>query len=117
MTTQIVKEFSTLLNEIVYPKENELKEGWHIEGVLSKCSNMKCKFDVRNMTKHETYDLAKPLFHGAKADKVVFKTDQGWVVFDYEELMDYFQSNKKGHIDINELINNLSFSWYIKNEL
>ena len=111
----LIEEFANNLQEIEYPtKEQEEKECWHIKGCLTKFSNQICKFDVRNMIPDEKHGLLKKVLFNSKADKIVFKTVDGWFIFDNEEFLDYFKSAKKNMINIDEVIKNTSFNWRIK---
>ena len=106
-----IENFSKHLQEVTYPTKEQENEGWHIQGCLPKFSNQICKFDVRSMIPDDKYGLSKKIKSNSKADKIVFKTANGWFIFDNEEFLDYFKNSGKYVIDIEEIIKNTSFNW------
>ena len=102
----IIQKFSQYLDSIEYPNE---KTSWNIAGII-KGQNAFYKFDVRDMFKLASGDLAQKGTTSSKADKMVLEYKEKWIVLDLEELHKYLQENKKTRVYVEELINVLEWN-------
>jgi len=102
----IIQKFSQYLDSIEYPKE---KTSWNIAGII-KGQNAFYKFDVRDMFKLASGDLAQKGTTSSKADKMVLEFKDKWVIIDLEELHKYLQTNKKTKVYVDELIESLEWN-------
>jgi len=99
------------LNNIVWPtleqKQNEL---WNVSGVLKKNSNQHFKFDVRNMFDMPDNKLGKKISTASKADKIVFETEDKWIIVDFNEFNDYIKKTNLFVFQFEDLLNNLEWN-------
>ena len=103
------------LNDIGWPTlEQKQEELWNVSGILKKNSNQHFKFDVRGMFNMPDNQLGKKISTASKADKIVFETENQWVVVDFNEFNDYIKKTSLLIFQFNDLINNLE--WNIKIE-
>ena len=102
----LVKNFSTCLTSVEYPKE---KTSWNIAGIL-KDKNAYYKYDVRDMFALPDGTLAQKNRLDTKADKMVLEMNDKWVILDLEELHKYIITNKKKIVYLEELLSNLQWN-------
>ena len=106
------------LNDVVWPtleqKQNEL---WNVSGILKKNSNQHFKFDVREMFNMPDNQLGKKISTKSKADKIVFETENKWIVIDFNEFNDYIKKNNLSVFQFEDLINNLEWNIIIEKEI
>ena len=95
------------LEEKKYPNKHE---SWHVEGMLKNKSNQVFKFDVRGMQKVEKNKYEKAGYLKTKANKMVFETENKWVIFDNEELNSYIVENKLTDVSFDHLLNKLEWT-------
>jgi hypothetical protein len=107
--SKILKNFSTYLTAIEYPKE---KTSWNIAGIL-KDRNAFYKFDVRDMFTLPDGTPAQKGRTDSKADKMVLETDDKWVILDLEELHRYIKKNKLKKVYVNDLISKLEWTIFL----
>jgi hypothetical protein len=107
--SKILKNFSTYLTAIEYPKE---KTSWNIAGIL-KDRNAFYKFDVRDMFALPDGTPAQKGRTDSKADKMVLETDDKWVILDLEELHRYIKKNKLKKVYVNDLISKLEWTIFL----
>jgi hypothetical protein len=99
------------LNDIVWPtleqKQNEL---WNVSGILKKNSNQHFKFDVRGMFNMPDNQLGKKISTASKADKIVFETEDKWIIVDFNEFNDYIKKTSLSVFQFEDLLNNLEWN-------
>jgi hypothetical protein len=99
------------LNDIVWPtleqKQNEL---WNVSGILKKNSNQHFKFDVRGMFNMPNNQLGKKILTTSKADKIVFETEDKWVVIDFNEFNEHIKKTNLSVFQFEDLLNNLEWN-------
>jgi len=104
-------QFKDQLIDIKYANKKQIKEEhWHIEGILKSKSNQKFKFDLSPIIKFKEEDYGKVGHFKSKADKIVFDFENTWVLIDTEELHEYIKETNKIDLDINELLQELSWN-------
>jgi len=104
----IVKEFSKYIESIEYPKS---KTSWNIAGII-KGQNAFYKFDVRDMFSING-EMVQSGRTDSKADKMVLKIKDQWVILDLEELNKYIKKNKIKKVYLNELISKLEWTIFL----
>ena len=102
----IIQRFSKQLEAVEYPKE---KTSWNVAGII-KGTNGFFKFDVRDMFKLSSGDMAQNGKITSKAEKMVFDIKDQWVIIDLEELHQYLKQNKLKKVYLNELISSLDWN-------
>ena len=107
--SKILKNFSTYLTAIEYPKE---KTSWNIAGII-KGQNAFYKFDVRDMFALPDGTPAQKGRLDSKADKMVLEMKDKWVILDLEELHQYIKKNKLKKVYVNDLISKLEWTIFI----
>jgi hypothetical protein len=107
----IETRFSIHLNNIIWPTETQKNnEYWNVSGVLNKNSNQEFKFDVRPMFQMPNNQLGKKASTVSKADKIVFETDEDWVIIDVMELNTYIKKHKLKIVQLEDLISKLEWN-------
>ena len=110
----IEENFSIHLNNIIWPTEiQKNNEHWNVAGVLKKNSNQEFKFDVRPMFQMLNNQLGKKGTTSSKADKIVFETNEKWVVIDVSELHEYVKKQSLTVVQFEDLLNKLEWNRYI----
>jgi hypothetical protein len=110
----IETRFSIHLNNIIWPTETQKNnEHWNISGVLKKNSNQEFKFDVRPMFQMPNNQLGKKATTASKADKIVFETEEDWVIIDVLELHKYIKKQSLTVIQFEDLLSKLEWNIYI----
>ena len=103
--------FSIYLNNIIWPTQDQKNnEHWNISGVLKKNSNQEFKFDVRPMFQMPNNQLGKKASTVSKADKIVFETNEDWVIIDVMELNTYIKKHKLKIVQLEDLISKLEWN-------
>lgn len=118
MINSLEEKFSNYLNDVIWPTDQQKhNENWNVSGILKKNSNQHLKFDVRPMFSLPKKLLGKKMTTKNKSDKVVFETDNQWILIDTKELNNYILNlNTKEKIKIiyfEELIKKLDWNIYI----
>ena len=104
-------KFEDQLLDIKYANKKQIQqEYWHIEGILKSKSNQKFKFDLSPIIKFQKNDYGKIGHFKSKADKIVFDFQNTWILIDTEELHEYIKETNKRDLDINELLQELSWN-------
>ena len=103
----IVEKFAQYLTEIKYPTK---KEHWNIGGVLKNKSNQYLKFDVRNMFHLPDGLLGKKGHTSSNADKMVFETENAWIILDIPEICQYVRKHKTKILHLEKLIKDLEWN-------
>jgi hypothetical protein len=107
-----MNSFLKNLTDIKFANEKERKEEiWDVEGRL-KNGNKLSKFDIRPLVITPTRG-EKIGFFNTKADKIVFETEEKWIVFDAEELIAYVKKSSKRDFNVNELLYALTWNLQI----
>ena len=110
----IEDRFSINLDNVIWPTEKQKnKEHWNISGILKKNSNQEFKFDVRSMFNMPDGQLGKKGTTASKADKIVFETDNTWIIVDILELHEYIKNQQSKVIQLEDLFNKLEWNIYI----
>ncbi len=110
----IQKRFSLLLNDVIWPSEQQEKEElWNVSGILKKNSNQHLKFDVRSMFQLFNGQVGKRGKITSKADKIVFETDKEWVIIDILEFHEYIKKQQLKIIQFDDLLKILEWNIYI----
>jgi hypothetical protein len=110
----IEDKFSINLDNIIWPTEKQKNtEHWNISGILKKNSNQEFKFDVRPMFNMPNGQLGKKGTTASKADKIVFETDNTWIIVDILELHEYIKNQQSKVIQLEDLFNKLEWNIYI----
>ena len=106
-------KFENQLIDIKYATKKQVQqEHWHIEGILKSKSNQKFKFDLSPIIKFKEEDYGKIGHFKSKSDKIVFDFKNIWILIDTSELHDYIKETNKKDLNIDELLEELS--WNIK---
>ena len=92
-------------------QEEKNKETWDVKGILRKHSNQEFKFDLRPLSKVKKDQLGKKGSLHTKADKMVFETENQWIIVDIEELHLYLKNKKEKIVYLEDILN--SFEWNI----
>ena len=103
----IVEKFAQYLTEIKYPTK---KEHWNIGGVLKNKSNQYLKFDVRNMFHLPDGLLGKKGHTSSNADKMVFETENAWVILDIPEVCQYVKKHRLKIVYLEKLMTELEWN-------
>ena len=103
----IVDKFAQCLTEIKYPTK---KEHWNIGGVLKKRSNQYLKFDVRNMFNLPNGLLGKKGRTSSNADKMVFETENAWLILDIPEICRYVKKHRLKIVYLEKLMTELEWN-------
>ena len=104
----ILKKFvENCIDDPKYPKK---PSSWHVEGMLKNKSNQIFKFDVRDMFSMPENKLGKKGDINSLAEKIVFETENDWVIFDYQEIKDYVKKFKINTLIFEELIDKLEWN-------
>ena len=104
-------KFEDQLIDIRYATKKQIQqEHWHIEGILKSKSNQKFKFDLSPIIKFKEEDYGKIGHFKSKSDKIVFDFENTWILIDTEELHEYIKETNKRDLDINELLQELSWN-------
>jgi len=99
------------LNDIVWPTlEQKQEELWNVSGILKKNSNQHFKFDVRAMFNMPDNQLGKKISTASKADKIVFETEDKWIIVDFNEFNDYIKKTSLSVFQFEDLLNNLEWN-------
>jgi len=109
--TTVVDRFSEHLTDIELPKnQNSL---WQVAGLIKDRTNVKYKFDVRDMIIRGNNTFEKHFSSKSNADKVVFETGNKWVIFDVKETLDFIKKNKLNKVYVNDLISKLEWTIFL----
>ena len=103
----IINRFSKHLTHIEYPTK---KEHWNIGGVLKKRSNQYLKFDVRNMFTLPNGLLGKKGRTSSNADKMVFETENAWLILDIPEICRYVKKHRLKIVYLEKLMTELEWN-------
>jgi oligoribonuclease NrnB/cAMP/cGMP phosphodiesterase (DHH superfamily) len=103
----IIERFSGNLIQVEYPIK---KEHWNIAGVLKHRSNQHLKFDVRGMFRLPEGRLAKKGYTATKADKMVFETENEWIILDVSEIHKYLKKQQTKILYLEKLMDELEWS-------
>ena len=109
----ILERFSKHLTGIEYPKE---KTSWNIAGML-KGKNAFYRFDVRDMFELPDEGLAQSGRLDTQAQKMVIEGEKEWLILDLDELHEYIRRENKMKVYINDLINDLEWTIFLRKEL
>ena len=104
-----MKSFLKNIVDPIFATDHQRKtEIWDVEGRL-KNGNQPFKFDIRPL--RQVANKAEKIgYFKSKSDKMVFETTNQWVIFDTEELNEYVKSKDKKDVNVDELLNNLSWN-------
>ena len=90
-------------------KEQQEKELWDVSGILKNKSNQVFKFDTRNLSSFKE-GVGKKSHLKTKADKMVFKINDEYLLIDVEELHSYIKENNLKIINVEEIISKLDWN-------
>ena len=107
--SEIRDRFAKYLTAIEYPKQ---KSSWNIAGII-KGQNAFYRFDVRDMFELEG-ELAQSGRLDSRANKMVLEGTDRWLIFDLEELHKHIRKENKTKVYINNLIDNLEWTIFLK---
>ena len=104
-------KFIDQLNDVTHATKKQIKEEhWHVEGVLRERSNQKLKFDISPLIKFKNDDYGKIGHFNSKSDKIVFDFKDQWILIDTQELIEYVKENQKKDLNLNDLLDDLSWN-------
>jgi oligoribonuclease NrnB/cAMP/cGMP phosphodiesterase (DHH superfamily) len=104
-----MKDFLKHINNIRHATEKEKNnELWDLEGVLKK-SNQLLKFDTRPVSKFKD-EVGKIVRVKSKADKIVFKDNNNYILIDLEELNNYVKKHKLKKVYLKNIIKKLEWN-------
>ena len=104
-----MNDFVKYLTNIRYASEKEKNtELWDIEGILKK-SNRLLKFDTRPVSKFKD-EVGKIVRVKSKADKIVFKDNNNYILIDLEELNNYVKKHKLKKVYLKNIIKKLEWN-------
>ena len=103
--------FIEQLGEVKHATKKQIEEEhWHVEGIIKSKSNQKFKFDLSPIVKFEENDYGKIGYFNSKSDKIVFDFKENWILIDTEELIEYVKETQKKDINLNDLLDDLSWN-------
>jgi hypothetical protein len=98
------------LTDVSYStKEQQEKELWDVSGILKNKSNQVFKFDTRNLSSFKE-GVGKKSHLKTKADKMVFKINNKYLLIDVEELHSYIKEKNLKIINVEEIISKLDWN-------
>jgi len=98
------------LIDITYAtKKQQEKELWDVSGIIKNKSNRFLKFDTRNLSSFKE-GVGKKSHINTKADKMVYKLKNKYLLIDVEELHSYIKINKLKIINIKEILSKLNWN-------
>ena len=104
-------KFEDQLTDINHATKKQIEEEhWHIEGIIKSRSNQKLKFDLSPIIKFKNDDYGKIGHFKSKSDKIVFDFKNTWILIDTVELHDYIKETNKKDLNIDELLQELSWN-------
>lgn len=107
MNNEFIKNY---LTDVSYStKEQQEKELWDVSGILKNKSNQVFKFDTRNLSSFKE-GIGKKSHLKTKADKMVFKINNKYLLIDVEELHSYIKENNLKIINVEEIISKLDWN-------
>jgi hypothetical protein len=107
MTNEFIDKY---LKDVTYATEKQkLKELWDVSGIIKNKSNRIFKFDTRPLCSFEE-GVGKKSHFNTKADKMVIKIKNGYLLIDIEELHNYIKEKKIMIINTKEIIKNLNWN-------
>lgn len=105
------KRFSEYLTDIKWPTLYQcINEGWNVSGIIKNRSNEHLKFDTRPMQPVIDSRVKKNVTLKSLADKVVFETQNKWLLIDTKEFYKYMEKNNKKETNIEELEKELEWN-------
>ncbi len=90
-------------------KKEKEKEIWDVSGTIKNKSNQVLKFDTRNLNSFKE-GVGKKSHFNTKADKMVFKIKNKYLLIDIEELHKYIKDKNIKIINVEEIIKNLTWN-------
>jgi len=107
MNNEFIEKY---LMDVCYPtKEQQEKELWDVSGILKNKSNQVFKFDTRNLSSFKE-GVGKKSHLKTKADKMVFKINDKYLLIDVEELHSYIKEKNLKIINVEEIIFKLDWN-------
>ena len=101
---------SKYLTDVTYATdEQKSKELWDVSGILKNKSNRGFKFDTRHISTFKQ-GVGKKSHLNTKADKMVYKIKNKYLLIDIEELHAYIQENKLKLINVDEILTKLNWN-------
>ncbi len=89
--------------------QQQIKESWNVEGIISSRSNQLFKFDTRPLKKIKN-NIGKIGSFQTKADKIVYESRDSWIIVDVEELHQFLKEKQQKIISLEDLISELSWN-------
>jgi len=109
--TTVVDRFSEYLTDIELPKnKNSL---WQVAGLIKDRTNVKYKFDVRDMIIRGNNTFEKHFSSKSDADKVVFELRDKWVIFDKADILQYIKTSNNKILQIEDLVSKLDWTIFL----
>ncbi len=107
MTKEFINKY---LTDVTYATDKQ-KQGelWDVSGIIKNKSNRVFKFDTRPLCSFKE-GVGKKSHFNTKADKMVIKNKDTYLLIDIEELHEYIKKNKVKIINTEEVIKNLSWN-------
>ena len=104
-------KFIDQLNDVTHATKKQIKEEhWHVEGFLKTRTNQRFKFDLSPIVKFKEKDFGKIGYFKSKSDKIVFDFKDSWVIIDTQELHEHIKKTKKKDLNLNDLLDDLSWN-------
>tara|TARA_R100001594_G_scaffold129078_2_gene167590 strand:- start:2419 stop:2757 length:339 start_codon:yes stop_codon:yes gene_type:complete len=111
----MASKFIDYLIEIKYSdKTKKRRELWDVEGIIKDRSNQKFKFDLRPLQKQPGGSIGKTGKFSSKADKIVFETQNNWILVDTRELHNRLRKTKDKIVHLKDLLDTLEWNMIIK---
>ena len=107
MNNELIEKY--LMDVCYSTKEQQEKELWDVSGILKNKSNQVFKFDTRNLSSFKE-GVGKKSHLKTKADKMVFKINDEYLLIDVEELHSYIKENNLKIINVEEIISKLDWN-------
>ena len=109
--TTVVDRFSEYLIDIELPKnQNSL---WQVAGLIKDRTNVKYKFDVRDMIIRGNNTFEKHFSSKSDADKIVFELRDKWVIFDKADILQYIKTSNNKILKIEDLVSKLDWTIFL----
>ena len=89
-----MKFIDYLINVVEATSFQKKTEQWDVQGILKNKYNELYKFDTRPIQKTKEGEIGKYSSFNTKADKMVFESDDQWIILDVNELHRYLKEKQ-----------------------
>jgi len=86
---------------------------WQVAGLIKDRTNVKYKFDVRDMIIRGNNTFEKHFSSKSDADKIVFELRDKWVIFDKADILQYIKTSNNKILKIEDLVSKLDWTIFL----